>query len=200
MVKLQAFETVDAEHPDTPDPDDPARESSFKSQPRWYLVHCKARQEQRALEHLQRQGFECYFPLYEKERLRRDRRERVWEGLFPGYVFIQLDSIHDNWLPIRSTRGVIQIVRFNNYPLPVADALIEQLQRSIERRPLREPYLKSGERVVISVGCFSGVEAIFVASDGDERVMLLLSILQSDQTLSFPVGGVRKLNGKAYPV
>lgn len=62
---------------------------------------------------------------------------------------------------------------------------------------MREPYLRSGERVVITDGGFSGIEAIFVASHGDERVMLLLNILQSEQTLSFPIGSVRKLDMKA---
>jgi len=117
--------------------------------------------------------------------------------LVPGYLFIRLDCIHDNWLPIRSTRGVIQIVRFNDFPLPVADGIIEQIRRRMESQPIREPYLTSGERVVITDGSFSGIEAIFVASDGDERVMLLLNILQSERTLSFPIDSVRKLDRKS---
>jgi transcriptional antiterminator RfaH len=84
-------------------------------------------------------------------------------------------------------------VRFNAYPLPVADAIIEEIRRRIEGRPIREPYLKSGDFVVITEGGFSGIEAIFIASAGEERVILLLNILQSEQTLSFPVEIVRKL-------
>lgn len=34
------------------------------------------------------------------------------ESLFPGYLFIQLDQLNDNWHPIRSTRGVNQLVTF----------------------------------------------------------------------------------------
>jgi transcriptional antiterminator RfaH len=168
-----------------------------KSVPRWYLVQCRSRQDDRALEHLERQGFECYRPLYERERMRRGRKVLASAAIFPGYFFIRLDRVHDNWLPICSTRGVIQVVRFSNYPLPVADAIIEQIRRRIESVPVREPCLKTGERMVITEGSFSGIEAIFVASDGDERVMLLLSILQSEQTLSFPIVSVRKLERKA---
>ena|ERR1700732_2233122 len=178
-------------------PRDRIRQGGLESVPRWYLVHCRARQEERALEHLERQGFECYRPLYEKERIRRGRKVLAPTALFPGYLFIRLDRIHDNWLPICSTRGVIQIVRFNEYPQPVADGIIEQIRRRIESQPLREPYLTAGERVVIAEGSFTGIEAIFVASDGDERVMLLLNILQSEQTLSFPIESVRKLPGEA---
>jgi len=96
-------------------------------------------------------------------------------------------------LPICSTRGVIQIVRVNEYPLAVADEVIEQIRRRIESEPLLEPYLKTGERVLITAGSFSGIEAIFVASAGEERVMLLLKILQSEQTLTFPIESVRKI-------
>jgi len=70
-------------------------------------------------------------------------------------LFIRLDHIHDNWAPIRSTRGVIQVVRFNEFPLPVADEIVEQIRRRIEDRPIRQPYLKSGERVVLT---FDGLD------------------------------------------
>jgi len=159
----------------------------------WYLVQCKPREDDRAVEHLERQGFECYRPLYARERVRHGRKRVATVALFPGYVFIRLDRIHDNWLPIRSTRGVVQIVRFADYPLPVADEIIEEIRRRTDGQPIVEPYLKSGERVVITEGSFAGIEAIFLANDGAERVMLLLNILQSEQKLSFPIESVRKL-------
>jgi transcriptional antiterminator RfaH len=161
--------------------------------PRWYLVQCRSREEGRAQEHLERQDFECYRPLYERERVIRGRRTLTRTDLFPGYLFIHLDRVHQNWLPICSTRGVIQIVRFAGYPLPVADPIIDQIRLRIETRCFREPYLKTGDHVVITEGSFSGIEAIFVAADGQERVVLLLNILQTDQRLSFPVQTVRKL-------
>jgi transcriptional antiterminator RfaH len=170
----------------------PTQETASKSELRWYVIQCRARQEERALEHLERQGFECYRPLYEKERIWRRHKQLTSTALFPGYLFIRLDRVNDNWLPIRSTRGVIQIVRFNEYPLPLGDAIVEALRQRTENKRIREPYLRSGDRVDIIDGSFSGLEAIFVTNDGDERVMLLLSILQSEQTLSFPIESVRK--------
>jgi transcriptional antiterminator RfaH len=142
------------------------------TQLRWYLVHCKPREDERALEHLQRQGFECYRPMRPVERLRDHRRLVAVEPLFPRYLFIHLDSVHDNWYPIRSTRGVHQIVRFDKEkPLAVSDAIIEGIRMRLATRA-PEPYLKPGERVRITEGPFSHLEAIFVANDGDERVVL----------------------------
>jgi transcriptional antiterminator RfaH len=161
--------------------------------PSWYLVQCKPREDERALENLERQSFECYRPILEREHVRGGRRLLTKSALFPGYLFIRLDRLHDNWLPICSTRGVVQIVRFADYPLPVADRIIEEIQRRIEGEPLRESYLTPGERVVVTKGSFLGIEGIFMSREGDDRVILLLTILHSEQRLSFPVESVEKL-------
>jgi transcriptional antiterminator RfaH len=159
---------------------------------RWYLIHCKPREDERALENLQRQGFECYRPAQRVERRRNGRKCTVPEPLFPNYLFIHLDRVNDNWYPIRSTRGVIHIVRFNEFPLPVADEIVEGIRARLAGIGA-EPYLKPGERVRITEGAFSQLEAIFVANDGQHRVVLLLNVLQRNQELSFPLQVVRKL-------
>lgn len=94
---------------------------------RWYLIQTRPRQEKRAEEHLRRQRFECYRPLKAaaKPSLIRVQSE---EALFPGYLFIRMDQVHDNWYPIRSTRGVSRIVTFGGHPVPIHDQLIEQIR------------------------------------------------------------------------
>jgi transcriptional antiterminator RfaH len=169
-----------------------AMSSTDSQELRWYLIHCKPREDERALENLERQGFECYRPAQLVERRRNGRRCAVPEPLFPNYLFIRLDRVNDNWYPIRSTRGVIHIVRFNEFPLPVADAIIEGIRSRLAAVSV-EPYLKSGDRVRIAEGPFSQLEAIFVANDGQNRVVLLLNILNRNQELSFPGEAVRKL-------
>jgi transcriptional antiterminator RfaH len=145
------------------------------------------------LEHLERQGFSCYRPTLCVEKRRQGRKVEVQDSLFPGYLFVQLDEVNDNWYPIRSTRGVIQIVRIKERPLPIEDEIVAMIRQRLASNKSRVSYLTPGERVLITDGCFADVEAIFVASDGDERVMLLMNILHSDQTLSFPVGSVQKV-------
>ncbi len=112
--------------------------------------------------------------------------------MFPSYLFIRIDSVNDNWYPIRSTRGVNHIVRFNEHPLAVPDEIIGGIRMRLAGQPA-EPYLKPGERVRITEGAFSQLEAIFVSGDGNERVVLLLNILQHDQELTFPLESVRKI-------
>lgn len=160
---------------------------------RWYLIHCKPHQDERALEHLQRQGFECFRPVRYVERYRQGRKYTAAEPLFPRYLFIHLDSSNDNWYPIRSTRGINSIVRFNEHPLPVRDEIIEEIRARLRNPQRPDPYLTPGEAVRITEGAFAQLEGIFIANDDNERVLLLLNILHKDHQLSFPLRSVKKL-------
>ncbi|WP_236173117.1 transcription/translation regulatory transformer protein RfaH [Pseudomonas pseudonitroreducens] len=148
---------------------------------RWYLVQCKPRQDFRALEHLRHQGYECLLLTQQVERLRNGQWNHQEEPLFPGYLFIELDTLQDNWMPIRSTRGVSQIVRFGANPLPVPDHVIGYLRLQI---PPEHYELQPGDKVLVDWSGTSGMEAIFVAKDGTERVLLLLKLLQREVQVS----------------
>jgi transcriptional antiterminator RfaH len=167
-------------------------QTSVGGDPRWYLIQCRPREDERALENLERQEYQCYAPSYIVERWRQGRRLRLSEPLFPGYLFIHLDRVNDNWRPIRSTRGVNRIVSFNGEPPAVPDEIIEGIRTRLNAAPLT-PRFRPGERVRVTKGPFAEIEAIFVATKGEERVILLLDILQQEQRLSFPASSVVKL-------
>ncbi|WP_281688443.1 transcription/translation regulatory transformer protein RfaH [Pseudomonas citronellolis] len=156
---------------------------------RWYLVQCKPRQAPRALEHLERQGYECLLPRHQIERLHKGQLQLFNEPLFPGYLFIHLDKVDDNWLPIRSTRGVSQIISFGDRPTPVPDSVISQL---INKEVPVLPALLKGDRIFIDDSNLQQLEAIFLSKDGDNRVLLLLNILQRELIISFPIDRLRK--------
>lgn len=151
---------------------------------RWYLLQCKPRQDFRALEHLENQGYECLLPTHQVERLRNGQWLRQEEALFPGYLFIELDTQQDNWMPIRSTRGVNQIVRFGENPLPVPSNIIDYLRK--RNTPL-EHELQPGDKVIVNWTGNSGIEAVYLAKDGTQRVILLLKLLQREVKVSSPV-------------
>ena len=57
----------------------------------WYVTHTKPRQEIRAEEHLQRQGFHCFLPRIKRKRIRLKQRVEPIEPMFPRYLFVRLD-------------------------------------------------------------------------------------------------------------
>lgn len=157
----------------------------------WYLVQCKPRQDERAEEHLTRQGYSCYRPRLLREVLTSGRKKLTDTSLFPGYLFIHLGQ-HDDWGPLRSTRGVARIVRFGSHPTPIPEQLIDELRKH-EAAYTPGKLFSAGDRVRITAGAFADIEAMFLTMDGEERVVLLLNLLQREQRLSVPAGLVRKL-------
>ncbi len=157
----------------------------------WYLVHTKPRQEQTALEHLERQGYSCYLPLLSCERKRAGSVGIASEALFPRYLFISLEQTAEakSWGPIRSTRGVSRLVSFGAQPAPVDARLIEALrQREAAQRKEPIKLFTTGDRVGFSDGVFAGLEAVYQNPDGESRALVLIELLSRPQQVSVESG------------
>jgi transcriptional antiterminator RfaH len=146
----------------------------------WYLVYAKPRQETVARMNLERQGYSVYLPLVRQPRRHKGRAISVVAPMFPRYLFIQLDKHTDNWGPIRSTFGVVSIVRFGQAAAAVPNDLIAVLQSREDENGIQvlpiEQY-RQGAKVRITNGGFAGYEGIFVAHSGRDRVTVLLEVL-----------------------
>jgi transcriptional antiterminator RfaH len=92
----------------------------------WFLIHTKPRQERCALDNLQSQGYECYFPTMPAEKLQLGKLGLINQALFPRYLFIRLGRgpSAQSWTPIRSTKGVSRLVTFGSTPARVDDSLL----------------------------------------------------------------------------
>jgi transcriptional antiterminator RfaH len=104
----------------------------------------------------------------------------VIEPMFPRYLFIHLDSQHDDWGPIRSTLGVTALVRFGQFPTPVPGDLISNLKQRADDegiQQLPEYAYRPGESLRIADGVMAGFEAIYLARSAKDRVLVLLEIL-----------------------
>ena len=162
----------------------------------WYLIHTTIRQERHALQNLERQGFECYLPCVQAEKLQCGALAVVDEPLFPRYLFIHLGSGLEgqNWAPIRSTTGVSRLVSFGNVPAKVDDELVDAIRSQISGPGGLRRQFEPGQKVVITQGPFAGLEAIYQLSDGESRVMVLLNILSKTVKMYLAPTGLRKMN------
>lgn len=144
----------------------------------WYLINSKPKQERRAEEHLKNQEINCVLPIIGVEKIIRGKRQKVIEALFPGYLFVELQTNGQDWAKIRSTRGVRDFVRFGGVPGRVPDSVLEHLQLLDATYAQPETNAPStGDKVVITEGPFKDLEGIFKISNGEERSIVLLTIL-----------------------
>jgi len=159
----------------------------------WYLIHTKVRQERRAQENLERQGYTCFLPHIRAEKLRRRALVVVQEPLFPRYLFIRLDGGLEakGWSPIRSTLGVTRLVTFGNQPSKLSDALVSSIRARTEDAVAPKEFFESGQALVVAEGPFIGLDAIYQMRDGESRVMVLLNILSKPVQLSIETSSLR---------
>ncbi len=155
----------------------------------WYLVYTKPRSEQTAQENLARQGYITYLPKVSNLQRRKRKYTKTLEAFFPRYLFIYLDTESDNWAPIRSTLGVVRMIRFGGIPAIVPDELIAQLKQNEDENGLQHTdaeTLKAGDTVAILDGPFAGLEGIFLQQRSSQRVSVLLDIVgkRTELTLS----------------
>jgi len=149
----------------------------------WFAVRTKPRQEQYAKEQFNRQGYDVYLPLTLV--LISHARKKGWaeRPFFPGYLFLNLTLEERRWSSIASTYGAIGAVRFgDNYPL-VPEEVISYLMECEDEygRILSEsrpgaPF-RPEQRVRIVDGSMKGLEGIFIAMNGKERVQVMLDLL-----------------------
>ena len=155
----------------------------------WYAIHSKPRQEERALDNLQRQGFEAWLPMLTVEKVLRGKLANVTEPMFSRYLFIRLDTEQTNWSPIRSTLGVSRLVSFGNRPAVVADELIQALQTVPQRAP--ERLFQPGQTIKIVSGPLKGIEGIFQQADGEHRAMVLIDLLNKQHRVTTQMQDLR---------
>ena len=153
--------------------------AQMTSEMQWFLLQTKVRQEQRAAENLERQAVVCFCPMIRVEKISRGKRIKALEALFPGYLFVQIGAASASATNIRSTRGVSNFVSIGGAPIKVPSGLIGQLKDrvSVQKDQIISSLPKAGEKMNIMDGPLRGLNAGFYQSDGSNRALLLVSML-----------------------
>lgn len=143
----------------------------------WYALYVKSRHEFVTQNELRRKGISTYLPAVRKFRQWKDRKKMVEFPLFPGYCFVHIRSIPEDFLSVLKTRGVVTLLSAKpGCPTPVPSEEIDSLKLLVESGKDLDiyPHLKEGARVRIRRGPLKGAEGI-LEKKGD-RYMFLVSI------------------------
>ncbi len=157
------------------------------TQPSWFAVYSKPRQERFALKNLERQGFKCFLPMAINPYQRRSASKLRIEPLFPRYLFLNANADQQSLGPVRSTRGVATLVRFGTE----LARLPEEVIRAVNSRRDPESGLVKldpvpvvpGDKVKVFDGPLAGLEGIFKERKGEKRALILASLLGTESTI-----------------
>lgn len=145
----------------------------------WYLLQYKPNSHKIAVKNLNRQGYETFLPVQEVTRRTAAHFTVDLKPLFPGYLFVQVDTLSAPWRRLNSTYGVSRLVQFGQSPKPVPADFITDLQSrcSAEGLLLPPPALAPGHDVEIIMGPFAHFIATVENIDADQRVWVLLELM-----------------------
>ena len=148
----------------------------------WHLVHTKPRGEARSLENLERQGFEVFLPMITLQIVRRGKLTSVTEPMFSRYLFIRTTTMVQDLSLVRSTLGVIQLVRFGTVPAKVPNDWVESMRL---QPAVHQKLFNAGDKLLIGNGMLKGLDAIYVQPDGETRAMVLINLLSKPHVVSY---------------
>lgn len=148
----------------------------------WIAVNTHANAESLAVSNLKRQRYDCYCPTYPAERRHARKVETVRRPLFPGYVFVDVDSRDGIWRPIMSTIGVRAVVRFGERLGVLPGDLVKTLREGEANGDLRalqaDERLRPGQQVRFDGTAFHDLIGRIVAIEAKDRILVLLDLLQ----------------------
>jgi transcription antitermination factor NusG len=95
---------------------------------------------------------------------------------------------------VRYGQGVTSVISDVEGPLPVSDAVIDDIRERVEGGFYGCANLDVGERVLVGSGAFKGVTAIFHAyASGRERVRLLMELMNRSVLVECDVSAVERV-------
>jgi transcription antitermination factor NusG len=163
------------------------------SEPQWYAAYTWANHEKRVADQFVERRVEHFLPTFESVRRWKDRRMRIQQPLFSGYIFVRL-ALQDR-LRVLQVPSVVRLVSFNGQPAALSDQEIDTLRKSLipELRALPHPYLRVGRRVRIVKGPLYGAEGVVVRRKNGFRFVLLMDLIMRAASLEVDAADIQAI-------
>ncbi len=144
----------------------------------WYVVQTHPKQEDRTNANLIACGIETLTPKLRVNKYNEfsGRVTHLVKPLFPGYIFSRF-KYNAVFHKVRYTRGVRNLVSFNNQPALLDDEIVELVRTQIGDDGFVKMFedLKAGDEVVIKDERFRNFHGVFEHGLADaDRVRILL--------------------------
>lgn len=144
----------------------------------WRAFYTRPRNEKKVAERLEARGLDVCLPLRTVLRQWSDRKKKVQEPLFPGYLFAHVDE--RDRIAVLQDSGVVTTVSFGGTIAEVRDEEIEALRaleavpKSVEARTLEAA--PPGAAVIVTNGPMKGVRGTV---EGSPKALYLTVVIES---------------------
>ena len=162
----------------------------------WYPLYTKPRHEFKAEEQLKGCGIEFFLPKVTRIKQWSDRKKKVTEPLFSGYIFVRGNE-RERLLALEQY-AIVRSIFFEGAPAIVPDWQIENLQKMLENGTDVEvtDRMKVGTTVKIISGPFKDVEGIIYELPNQERMLAItIDLLRRSVVVRIPTDSLVEKKG-----
>lgn len=165
---------------------------------RWYVAYTYPRHEKSVADQLAHKGVESFLPMFTRISRWKDRSVKIEQPLFPGYIFTRISARER--LKIVSVSSVIRMLSFNEVPVPVNDADIENLMLCVRRGGTLQPhhFTAIGERVRVKEGIFDGLEGFVIRHHNGCSLVVTVALIQQSVSLEIEESYLERVPSLAH--
>jgi len=145
----------------------------------WFAAGFKPNGYDLAAHQLMRQGYDVFCPKLARHVKHARKTVRKLAPLFPGYMFVAVDTQAQRWRPIESTPGVTKLVKFGNEPACLPRGVVESLKAMSSdtgEMALLAPDISIGDAVRVEGGAFDQWVGEVVKLAPPDRITLLIDL------------------------
>jgi transcription termination/antitermination protein NusG len=171
---------------------------------KWYVIHIQTSYEGRVKQALEQRVkslgvedkiFDIVIPTREVIVVKKGKKTKTTEKVFPGYILVNMVLDDDSWLVVRTTEGVTGFVGAGLKPTSISDKEVEAIMKFVKQE---QPKFKSkfsvGEAVKITDGPFSDFLGSIQEIDEEKgKIKVLVSIFDRETPVELDFLQVTKL-------
>lgn len=167
---------------------------------KWYALYTKPRQEFKARAELNEIELVNYLPTVTTVKQWSDRKKKVTEPLFRGYIFVYVNE-KERYRAL-TAKSIVKTICFNGKPEPIPDWEIENLKLLMERNPdvLVTDKIEIGTTVRITEGPFEGLEGkVYKSANNAQMLSVTIELLNRSVSVELPsINVTKQIEEKVY--
>jgi len=171
---------------------------------KWFVVHVKTGYELKAKQALEQRIksmgldnkiFEVVVPMRENVIVKKGKKIKIKEKVFPGYVLVRMFMDDDSWLVVKTTEGITGFVGAGTKPTPISDREVQAIMKFVQQeQPKFKTKFSVGEAVKIKEGPFADFLGTIEGIDEEKgKVRVLVSIFDRETPVELDFLQVAKL-------
>ena len=148
------------------------------SEKHWYALYTKPRHEFKAQVQLEAKEIEFYLPTITKTKKWSDRKKKITEPVFKGYIFVFVNE-KERLLALQNN-AIVTTVSFQGKPSVIPEWEIVNLKKILDENPeiFVSDKIEIGTKVKIVSGAFEGVIGVVQEANKERWLAVSIDLLQ----------------------